>query len=195
MRHLWQFFCYAKCIAPCGRSAENKMQSFSHIRCSTGKAARWQHPGSKSVNVFLPISSKTGKVMMPEPPNPTKSKSHETRRRYTALRLRQALNRLVTGTPQQGRPSRLTVAALARDARVSRNTNYAEHSEFLDELASEIGMGRQKSVCSKTRDGRAPTFDRAAPGAKAFARDRECRSAQAADRRREGSRPPGKAER
>ncbi|TLW99320.1 hypothetical protein [Rhizobium sp. MHM7A] len=78
--------------------------------------------------------------MTDKPANPAKSKSHETRRRNTARRLRQAFDRLVAGNPQdssrQGRPSRLTVAALAREARVSRNTIYAEHSEFLDELAS-----------------------------------------------------------
>ena len=65
-----------------------------------------------------------------------KLKSHETRRRNTERRIRKALDRLVARLSLDGRATRITVAALAREAQVSRNTIYAEHSSFLEELAS-----------------------------------------------------------
>lgn len=74
--------------------------------------------------------------MKVDPGIPTRLKSHETRHRNTERRIRQALDRLVAGASLQGPATRLTVAALAREAQVSRNTIYAAHSAFLDELAS-----------------------------------------------------------
>lgn len=46
------------------------------------------------------------------------------------------MDRLVAQASLEGRTTRVTVAALAREAQVSRNTIYAEHSSFLEELAS-----------------------------------------------------------
>ena len=60
------------------------------------------------------------------------------RRRRTEGRLRAALQRLAAGTPThpslRGQSYRLTVAALAREARVGRNTIYTNHRSLLDEL-------------------------------------------------------------
>lgn len=65
-----------------------------------------------------------------------KLKSHETRHRNTERRIRQAMDRLVAQASLEGWTARITVAALAREAQVSRNTIYAEHSSFLQKLAS-----------------------------------------------------------
>jgi hypothetical protein len=63
---------------------------------------------------------------------------HDRRMRTTAEKLRAALHRLVCGTPERpvSRHSthRLTVAALAREAGVARNTIYTNHRDILDEL-------------------------------------------------------------
>jgi hypothetical protein len=60
------------------------------------------------------------------------------RRQKTEGRLRAALERLVAGTPThpslRGHSYRLTVVALAREARVGRNTIYTNHRSLLDEL-------------------------------------------------------------
>lgn len=74
--------------------------------------------------------------MMNSTEQPAKLKSHETRHRNTERRIRQAMDRLVQVS--LGRTTRVTVAELAREAQVSRNTIYAEHSSFLEELASAI---------------------------------------------------------
>lgn len=62
----------------------------------------------------------------------------EKRRNNTACRLREALDRLVMGMPThpalQKRPLRLTVATLAREARVGRNAIYTNHRSLLDAL-------------------------------------------------------------
>lgn len=63
---------------------------------------------------------------------------HEKRRLGTEQSLRAALGRLIGGVPShpslRGRTYRLTVSALAREARVSRNTIYANHRSILDEM-------------------------------------------------------------
>jgi hypothetical protein len=60
------------------------------------------------------------------------------RRQRTEGRLRAALERLVAGMPThpslRGHSYRLTVAALAREARIGRNTIYTNHRSLLDEL-------------------------------------------------------------
>jgi hypothetical protein len=62
----------------------------------------------------------------------------EKRLRNTNRKLREALERLVKGLPThphlQKRSYRLTVAALAREARVGRNAIYANHRSMIDEL-------------------------------------------------------------
>ncbi len=73
----------------------------------------------------------------------------EKRRLATEHRLRTALERLVGDKPShpslRGRTYRLTVAVLAREARVSRNTIYANHRAILDEL----NPGDRQTVTSK----------------------------------------------
>lgn len=73
---------------------------------------------------------------------------YETRRRNTERRLRQALKRLQNGTPNhpslKRRPYRLTVATLAREARVGRNTIYTNHRAIIDEL-NRAGPGAPES--------------------------------------------------
>jgi hypothetical protein len=62
----------------------------------------------------------------------------EKRLRNTHCKLRDALERLVKGLPThpdlQKRSYRLTVATLAREARVGRNAIYANHRSIIDEL-------------------------------------------------------------
>jgi hypothetical protein len=63
---------------------------------------------------------------------------HEKRLRNTDRKLREALERLVKGLPThpdlQKRSYRLTVATLAREARVGRNAIYTNHRSMIDEL-------------------------------------------------------------
>ncbi|MTH79582.1 hypothetical protein [Paracoccus aestuariivivens] len=63
---------------------------------------------------------------------------HEKRLHNTNLRLREALERLVKGIPThpdlQKRSYRLTVAALAREARVGRNAIYTNHRSIIEDL-------------------------------------------------------------
>jgi hypothetical protein len=76
--------------------------------------------------------------MAGEPRSNEASTPHKKRRLGTEQRLRAALARLVGGTPShpslRGRTYRLTVATLAREARVARNTIYTNHRSILDEL-------------------------------------------------------------
>jgi hypothetical protein len=76
--------------------------------------------------------------MAGEPRGNEASTPHEKRRLGTEHRLRAALARLVGGTPShpslRGRTYRLTVATLAREARVARNTIYTNHRSILDGL-------------------------------------------------------------
>lgn len=70
---------------------------------------------------------------------------YEQRRRATASKLGDALDRLVRGVPEHpslcGRPYRLTVATLAREAGVARNAIYTNHRGILRALA-EAGKHR-----------------------------------------------------
>ena len=72
---------------------------------------------------------------------------HEKRLCNTDRKLREALERLVKGLPThpdlQKRSYRLTVATLAREARVGRNAIYANHRDILDAL---IQARRRQSV-------------------------------------------------
>ncbi|WP_439360132.1 hypothetical protein [Bradyrhizobium sp. DASA03007] len=62
----------------------------------------------------------------------------EKRLRNTHCKLREALERLVKGLPThpdlQKRTYRLTIATLAREARVGRNAIYTNHRSMIDEL-------------------------------------------------------------
>lgn len=89
-----------------------------------------------NATAFWATLSKVAKTMTNSAEQPAKLKSHETRHRNTERRIRQAMDRLVAQASLEGRTTRVTVAALAREAQVSRNTIYAEHSSFLEELAS-----------------------------------------------------------
>jgi hypothetical protein len=77
--------------------------------------------------------------MASEPSSNEPSTPHEKRRLRTERRLRAALDRLTGGTPShpslRGRAYRLSVVVLAREARVGRNTIYANHRAILDELS------------------------------------------------------------
>jgi chromosome segregation ATPase len=72
---------------------------------------------------------------------------HEKRRLGTEQRLRTALERLVGGRPNhrslQGQTYRLSVSTLAREARVSRNTIYANHRSILEELTTDHQVAKR----------------------------------------------------
>lgn len=89
-----------------------------------------------NATVFWPNFSKVAEAMTNSTKQPARLKSPETRHRNTERRIRQAMDRLVAQASLEGYATRVTVAALAREAQVSRNTIYAEHSSFLEELAS-----------------------------------------------------------
>ncbi|WP_337271083.1 hypothetical protein [Oryzifoliimicrobium ureilyticus] len=63
-------------------------------------------------------------------------KSHDKRMEATAEKLRAALDRLIQGDGKRSivPASRLTVAALAREAGVGRNAIYSNHRAILDDL-------------------------------------------------------------
>lgn len=66
----------------------------------------------------------------------TTTDPHDRRMQATAEKLRAALDRLAgeSDGPPTASIRRLTVAALAREARVGRNAIYANHRDILDEL-------------------------------------------------------------
>jgi hypothetical protein len=76
--------------------------------------------------------------MVHEPNGNQPSAPEAKRRGRTEERLRTALERLVAGMPThpslRGRSYRLTVAALAREARVGRNTIYTNHRSLIDDI-------------------------------------------------------------
>lgn len=68
-------------------------------------------------------------------PKTTAANPLDRRVQATAEKLRAALDRLVCGSDESPMIERqLTVAALAREARVGRNAIYANHRDILDEL-------------------------------------------------------------
>ncbi len=68
-------------------------------------------------------------------PKTTAANPLDRRVQATAEKLRAALDRLVCGSDESPMIQRqLTVAALAREARVGRNAIYANHRDILDEL-------------------------------------------------------------
>lgn len=64
------------------------------------------------------------------------AKAHDKRMEATAEKLRAALDRLIQGDGQRAiiPASRLTVAALAREAGIGRNAIYTNHRAILDDL-------------------------------------------------------------
>jgi len=66
---------------------------------------------------------------------------YEKRRLGIERRLQAALERLISGAPKhpslRGQVYRLSVSTLAREARVSRNTIYANHRSILEQLNSD----------------------------------------------------------
>jgi len=64
------------------------------------------------------------------------AKAHDKRMEATAEKLRAALDRLIQGNGQRFivPASRLTVAALAREAGIGRNAIYSNHRDILDDL-------------------------------------------------------------
>lgn len=89
----------------------------------------------------------------------------EKRLRNTHCKLRDALERLVKGLPThpdlQKRSYRLTVATLAREARVGRNAIYANHRSIIDELrrASDRKVVPEKLACRGLRSGTPASLD------------------------------------
>jgi len=71
----------------------------------------------------------------------------------TARAYRSALNRLIEGRATHpnlaGRPVRITPAAVAREARRSRNPLYATHRDILDEI---IGAGNRPTIATNLAD-------------------------------------------
>jgi hypothetical protein len=97
--------------------------------------------------------------MTSEPSNTGPSTPHEKRRLSTERRLRAALDRLVGGTPShpsfRARAYRLSVAVLAREAGVGRNTIYTNHRAILDELSRvdrQIATPKRPASAQKTAE-------------------------------------------
>jgi hypothetical protein len=97
--------------------------------------------------------------MTSEPPNTEPPTPHEKRRLSTERRLRAALDRLVGGTPShpsfRARTYRLSVAVLAREAGVGRNTIYTNHRAILDELSRvdrQIATPKRPASAQKTAE-------------------------------------------
>lgn len=67
-------------------------------------------------------------------PKTTAANPLDRRVQATAEKLRAALDRLARGSDRSPMERQLTVAALAREARVGRNAIYANHRDILDEL-------------------------------------------------------------
>ncbi|MGE4307066.1 MAG: hypothetical protein AB7E24_23905 [Novosphingobium sp.] len=93
---------------------------------------------------------------MAETINDDRHSPQQTRRQSTEQRLRAALERLVAEKPRskslRKTGYRLTVSVLAREANVSRNTIYANHRSFIDELAQHARCRDADAPRSRTRN-------------------------------------------
>jgi isochorismate synthase EntC len=80
---------------------------------------------------------------------------YEKRRLDIERRLQAALERLVSGAPKhpslRGQVYRLSVSTLAREARVSRNTIYANHRSILEQLNSDHSVSARMRPTPKQR--------------------------------------------
>lgn len=95
---------------------------------------------------------------MTEPTDEERHTPQQKRRQSTEQRLRAALGRLVAGKPRtkslRKTDYRLTVSMLAREANISRNTIYANHRSFVDELAGQAGRRDVTKPQSRARNAR-----------------------------------------
>ncbi|MFS8039406.1 hypothetical protein ACI7BZ_21015 [Xanthobacter sp. AM11] len=87
-------------------------------------------------------------------PKTTAKNPHDRRMQATAEKLRAALARLTGRSAEYpAAPTRrLTVAALAREARVGRNAIYANHRDILDDLARALQRQRVPSRIATIAD-------------------------------------------
>jgi hypothetical protein len=88
---------------------------------------------------------------------------YEKRREATAQRLREAIYRLIHNEPYhpdlKGRPYRLTVANLAREAGIGRSAIYANHRAILDDLAEANAHRERMPVPEGQLDVQRSTID------------------------------------
>src|SRR5260370_19427325 len=113
----------------------------SFIQRSIPRVAPLQWRASRSATASSWSWIRTGITMACEPRSSEPLTPHEKRRLGTEQRLRAALERLVGGRPNhrslRGQTYRLSVSTLAREARVSPNTIYANHRSILEELTTD----------------------------------------------------------
>jgi isochorismate synthase EntC len=80
---------------------------------------------------------------------------YEKRRLGIERRLQAALKRLVSSAPKhpalRGQVYRLSVSTLAREARVSRNTVYANHRSILEQLNSDHSVSARIRLTPKQK--------------------------------------------
>lgn len=122
-----------------GRRAATAMPIFSLTPGWIRSAAGLRKHGSSNAIASLANSIIERMVAMARKPSKTPALTpQEKRLRNTDRKLREALERLVKGLPThpdlQKRSYRLTVATLAREARVGRNAIYTNHRSMIDEL-------------------------------------------------------------
>ena len=115
------------------------MPIFSAILAWTRSAGNSLKHGLPNAIASLANSTMERMVAMARKPSKTSALTpHEKRLRNTDRKPREALERLVKGLPThpdlQKRFYRLTIAALAREARVGRNAIYSNHRSMIDEL-------------------------------------------------------------
>jgi chromosome segregation ATPase len=95
---------------------------------------------------------------MSDPTGDDQHSPQQKRRQSTEQRLRAALERLVAGKPRskslRNAGYRLTVSVLAREANISRNTIYANHRSFVDELAAQAGRSDTGMPRARARNAR-----------------------------------------
>lgn len=95
---------------------------------------------------------------MTESTDDERQSPQQKRRQTTEQRLRVALAGLVAGKPRtkslRQTDYRLTVSVLAREANVSRNTIYANHRSFVDELAQQADRRDAATPRSRARNAR-----------------------------------------
>ncbi len=95
---------------------------------------------------------------MSDSTNSDQHSPQQKRRQSIEQRLRAALERLVAGKPRskslRKAGYRLTVSVLAREANISRNTIYANHRTFVDELAAQAQRRDGDSLQSHARNAR-----------------------------------------
>jgi hypothetical protein len=136
---------------------ESTCASYANFAVTDHHRTVWQAPSrtqSRTVRRSAPRRSKSRPLRSFRKKGHLMTKPHDRRMEATAEKLRAALDHLSQGDGQRSiiPVSRLTVAALAREAGVGQNVIYTNHRDILDDLIRARQRQRQPNRISVIED-------------------------------------------